>query len=294
MSKRRVFITGCSAGFGRDAARALAERGHTVYATMRGLEGKNAEAAQELRAFARQGGHALHLHELDVTDERSVESAAAWAVEQGGVDVVIQNAGVGTYGVQETFTLEQVQGIFDVNVFGVLRVNRALLPHLRQKGEGRIVYVSSGLGRLVFPFLGPYTASKFALEALAQAASYELDPLGIESIVVQPGAFGTTFSQHSVHAADVARLAGYGPVPRMMEGFVKGFEERARAGQLGKPEELVQALVEVVEAPRGSLPARRTVGADVYEPVTAINQVSEEVHDRLLRAFGMRGGDAHR
>jgi NAD(P)-dependent dehydrogenase (short-subunit alcohol dehydrogenase family) len=287
MSKR-VFITGCSAGFGRDTARALAGRGHTVYATMRGLEGKNAATAAELRAFAEQGGHALLLHELDVTDERSVERAAAWAVDQGGVDVLVQNAGVGTYGVQETFTLEQVQGIFDVNVFGVLRVNRALLPHLRQKGAGRVVYLSSGLGRLVLPFLGPYTASKFALEALAQAAAYDLEPLGIESVIVQPGAFGTTFSQNSVRAADVARLAGYGPVPAMMEGFVKGFEARAKAGQIGNPEELVQALCEVVEAPRGSLPARRTVGADVFEAVTAINRVSEEVHDRLLRMFGIR------
>lgn len=288
MTPKKVFITGCSAGFGRDTARALAMRGHRVYATMRDIGGRNAPVAEELRAFAQQGGYAIHLHELDVSDEQSVERAAAWAVEQGGVDVLIQNAGVGTYGIQEAFTLEQVKGIFEVNVFGVLRVNRAILPHMREKGAGRVVYISSGLGRLVLPFLGPYTASKFALEALAQSAAYDLDPLGIESIIVQPGAFGTTFSQNSVHASDTSRLSTYGPVPQMMEGFVKGFEERAKAGQLGNPEDLVKALVEVVEAPKGQLPARLPVGADVKEAVTAINQVNDQIHDYLLKMFGMR------
>jgi NAD(P)-dependent dehydrogenase (short-subunit alcohol dehydrogenase family) len=186
--KKRVFITGASAGFGRDTVKALAEKGHTVYATMRGIAGKNAPAANDLKARAKAGGHALHVLELDVTDGASVTKAVEAAVEAGGIDVVIHNAGVGNWGIDEGFTLDQARGIFDINVFGPMRVNHAVLPHLRAAGRGLILYVSSGLGRIVFPFLGIYTGSKFALEGYAESTSYELSPLGIQTVIVEPGA----------------------------------------------------------------------------------------------------------
>jgi NAD(P)-dependent dehydrogenase (short-subunit alcohol dehydrogenase family) len=284
---KKVLITGASAGFGFDTSKALASKGHTVYATMRGVEGKNANKAEELRKWAKKGGHSLHVLELDVTDDESVREAVARAVDLGGIDVLINNAGVGVMGIQEAFTLDQVESLFDINVFGVLRVNRAVLPHFREKGSGRIVFISSGLGRLVFPFLGPYTATKHAIEALAETSAFELAPLGIDSVVVQPGAYGTTFMQNSIVAGDAERTGQYGPVLGMMEAFGKGFEERAKAGQMGDPSEVVDALVEVVEAPKGSLPARRPVGNDVAEPVASINQLSEQVHQRIFEAFGL-------
>ena len=192
MSKR-ILITGTSSGFGKNASIALAQKGHTVFATMRGVEGKNADQATALREQAQDKGWDLFVLELDVTDDASVTKAVDQAVSKaGGLDVLVNNAGIGNFGIQETFTPEQVQKLFDVNVFGVLRLNRAVLPSMRKAGSGTIIYISSGLGRVLFPFVGPYAATKFAVEALAEAASYELKPLGIHTHIIQPGAYGTS------------------------------------------------------------------------------------------------------
>lgn len=287
IEKKRVFLTGASAGFGRDTVKALAERGHTVYATMRGVTGKNADAAKELTTWAAAKGHDVKVAELDVTDEASVGRAVTEAVSGGGIDVVINNAGVGTWGIDEGFTSEQARGIFDINVLGPLRVNHAVLPYLREQRKGLIIYISSGLGRIVFPFLGIYTASKFAIEGYAESVSYELQPLGIESVIVQPGAYGTTFLNNSIHPKNDAS-AKYGPTAKMFEAFGASFESRAKAGGLGDPSEVVRALVEEVERPSGPRPLRRPVGNDVKEAVGAINAVADKVQDGLLRAFGMK------
>lgn len=285
--KKRVLVTGASAGFGFDAVKALAERGHTVFATMRGVGGKNAEKANELKSFAEAGGHSLTVLELDVTDDASVTKAVGEAVKAGGIDVVINNAGVGNWGIDEGFSVEQAQALFNINLFGVMRVNRAVLPHYREQGRGLIVYVSSGLGRIVFPFLGIYNASKFALEGYVETTNIELSPLGIQSVLIQPGGYGTSFLGNTVQpATDVSRQ--YGPTQKMFEAFSSSFEERAKAGELGDPKEVVDAMVQEVERPAGDRPLRRTVGADVLEPVTAINDVCENVQDGLMTAFGLK------
>lgn len=286
-NSKRVLITGASAGFGSEAAKALAGKGHTVYAAMRGVSGKNAEKANALTAWAKEGGHTIHVLELDVTDDSSVNKAVAAAVDQGGIDVLVNNAGTGTWGIDEGYTVEQAQQIFDINLFGVMRLNRAVVPHFRSAGKGLIVYVSSGLGRIVFPFMAIYTASKFALEGFAESTSYELAPLGIQSVIVQPGAYGTTFLANSMHPRNDV-TGTYGPTAQMFEAFGSGFEERAKSGGLGDPSEVVQALVEEVERPAGERPLRRTVGQDVQEPVSAINQTCEQVQRHLLSAFGLK------
>lgn len=283
---KRVFITGTSAGFGRGAAKALASKGHTVFATMRGVTGKNEENAVELQNWAEREKVDLHVLELDVTDQASIDVAVKEAIGKGGIDVLVNNAGVGTWGIDEGFTVEQAKAIFDINVFGVMRLNRAVLPHFREKKHGQILYVSSGLGRIVIPFLGIYTASKFALEAYAENASYELAPLGIRSTIIQPGAYGTTFLQNSLHPKnDVTGV--YGPTAKMFEAFGAGFEERAKAGGLGDPREIIDALVEEVEA-SGDRALRRCVGADVQQGVGAINATAAQVQGHLLESFGMK------
>jgi NAD(P)-dependent dehydrogenase (short-subunit alcohol dehydrogenase family) len=288
MSKsKRVLLTGSSAGFGFDTAKALAERGHTVYATMRGTSGKNSDKAQSIAAWAEQGGHSLHVLELDVTSDASVQKAVSRAIELGGIDVVINNAGVGTWGIDEGFTIEQAKQVFDINVFGVMRLNHAVLPHLREAGKGLIIYLSSGLGRIIFPFMSIYTGSKFALEAFAESTSYELAPLGIQSVIVQPGAYGTTFLENSVHPKhDVTGT--YGQTAEMFRRFATNFEARAKAGALGDPSEVVEALVEEVERTGGDRPLRRTVGKDVKEGVSAINQTCDQVQKHLFEAVGLK------
>lgn len=283
MSKS-VLITGASSGFGRDAALELAGRGHTVFATMRGVNGKNAEAAQALEASASENGWALHVLELDVTDEASVNAAVASAIGTAGqVDVLVNNAGVGNFGIQETFTIEQIQSIFDVNVFGVLRANRAVLPHMRERGSGQIIYISSGLGRILFPFVGPYASTKFALEALAEASSHELKPIGVETMIIEPGAYGTSFGAKMMQGADPARMENYGPVKEMFGGMAEAFANMAA----GDPQEIVDALVSAIEAGKGENPLRLCVGNDVKPAVDAINGVSAQVQQQVLTNMGL-------
>jgi NAD(P)-dependent dehydrogenase (short-subunit alcohol dehydrogenase family) len=288
-TSQRILITGASSGFGLGAARALAGRGHRVFAGMRGVDGKNAVKAAELRSWATSGRHALEVVDLDVTSDGSVARAVAGvAGKAGGIDVLVNNAGIGTWGLQEAFSPDQVKALFDVNVVGMLRMNRAVLPHMRKAGAGYLVYVSSGLGRIQLPFLGPYTASKHAVEAIAETGSYETAPLGIETTILQPGAYGTSFLGNSLLPADPALIEGQPKVKAMFDAFGKGFEDRAKAGQLGDPQEVVDALVALVELPRGRKPLRRTVGKDVEPGVLPINETCAQVQHHLLTAFKLR------
>ncbi|MFN0246294.1 MAG: SDR family oxidoreductase, partial [Kofleriaceae bacterium] len=279
--KKRVFITGASAGFGFDTVKALAARGHTVFAAMRDVSGRNAAKATELESWATANHHAVHVVEVDVTNDASVAKGIATAVDRGGLDVIINNAGAGTWGIDEGFSIDQARQIFELNLLGVMRVNRAAVPHFRENGKGLILYVSSGLGRIVFPFMAIYTASKFALEGYAESTSYELAPLGIQSVIIQPGAYGTTFLANCVQPkTDV--VGTYGATAKMFGAFSSGFEARAKSGGLGDPSEVVTAMVEEVERPAGDRPLRRPVGRDVGEAVTAINQTCNQIQDGLL------------
>jgi len=202
---KRVLITGTSTGFGRGAAERLARRGDQVFATMRDVEGRNAEHREALERLATQEGLRLRVLALDVTDQASVDRAVAAALaEAGGLDVVINNAGIAALGVTEAFTPEQFEQIFDVNVYGVVRVNRAVLPAMRQQRSGLLVHVSSGAGRVTVPALAAYSASKYALEAIADAYRYELLPFGVDSVLVEPGVYRTGIHDRFVHPADTA------------------------------------------------------------------------------------------
>lgn len=287
--KKKILITGASSGFGMGAAKALAAAGHTVFASMRDAAGKNAAKADELRNFAKSGGHTLHIVEIDVTKDDSVAQGVARMIDEvGGIDVLINNAGVGTWGLQEGFAPDQVKDMFDVNVVGPLRMNRAVLPHMRKAGGGYIIYVSSGLGRIQFPFLGPYTASKHAVEAIAESGSYELRPQGIDTTILQPGAYGTNFLGNSILPKDGAIIEDQPQVKAIFQAFAGGFEERAKSGHLGNPQEIIDAMVALVELPKSERPLRRTVGADVVGTVGPINERCAEVQGQLLRMFGLQ------
>ncbi|MDH3710974.1 MAG: SDR family NAD(P)-dependent oxidoreductase, partial [Cyclobacteriaceae bacterium] len=162
---KNVLVTGSSTGFGLLITKRLLEKGYTVFATMRNLSEGNAAKAEKLNQFAQDKSGKLHLLDLDVTDESSVQAAVAKAVElEGPVDVLVNNAGVGQGGHTEAFDDAQFKKVFEVNVFGVQRMIRAVLPSMRQRNQGLVINVSSVMGRMIIPFAGIYTASKFALE----------------------------------------------------------------------------------------------------------------------------------
>src|SRR5690349_6378075 len=202
-SKQVVLITGASTGFGRLFTETLARKGHTVFATMRDPGGRNAKNASEIRALAEKDSLPIHILELDVTDDDSVQRAVDAAVAKAGrIDVAINNAGYYLTGLEEAVTTEQARRLMDTNFLGPVRVNRAVLPHMRRQRSGVLIHICSVAGRVVLPGVGFYCASKFALEALAETYNYELAGQGIESVIVEPAQYETSIFGSNLTGAD--------------------------------------------------------------------------------------------
>src|SRR5258706_12526507 len=246
-SQEVVLITGSSTGFGRLFAETLARKGHTVFATMRDPGGRNAKNASEIRALAEKNSLPIHVLGLDVTNDASVEQAVDAAVAKAGrIDVAINNAGYYLSGLEEAVTTEQAQRLMDTNFIGPVRVNRAVLPHMRRQRSGVLMHISSGAARLVLPSAGFYCASKFALEALAEPTSYELAPQGIESVTVEPGAYETPVFGNTVTAADEARTNTYGAVKEIPAKI-----NAALLSTAGNAQEVADAVLQIIETPAG-------------------------------------------
>ncbi|MGB0346937.1 MAG: SDR family oxidoreductase [Balneolaceae bacterium] len=281
----KVFITGASGGFGALTVKSLLENGHSVVATMRNVETKNKEIAEELTSLG------AHVVELDVTSDESVNAGVAKAIELlGGLDVVINNAGVGVLGIQETFTIDDFKKLFDVNLFGVQRVNRAALPHLRAKGSGLVIHVSSLLGRMTLPFYGPYNASKWALEALAENYRIELSGFGVDSVLVEPGGYPTSFFNSLIFPGDTSQNESYGPMVDAPKQLFDSFEGALANNPDQDPQHVADAIVKLVETPAGERPIRTTVdnmgmGVNIHP----YNEQLEQIHQGVFGAFGMDG-----
>ena len=277
-----VLITGASSGFGRLIAETLARKNYQVFATMRNVKGRNAPAAREIAELAERESLSLQTLELDVTDDLSVESAVSKTVLQcGRIDVLVNNAGFGIMDLAETVTMAQAQRQFDTNFFGVLRMNRAVLPVMKRQGSGLLLHVSSGGGRLAIPGMGLYCASKFALEALAEVYRYELASMGIDSVLIEPGAFATPIMGKLEPGEDPGRRAGYGQMADVPEKI------KARiGGSRGNPQEIADAVLRIIETPAGQRQMRYRVGPG-GPGVERINALTDEVQAEVLEAFGI-------
>jgi NAD(P)-dependent dehydrogenase (short-subunit alcohol dehydrogenase family) len=187
--KNVILITGASSGFGAMMARALADAGHVVYASMRDVAGRNRAQAAATVQYATEREVALFPLELDVTKEASSERAVAEVLaKEGRLDVLIHNAGHMVFGPAEAFTAEQLAELYDVNVLGTQRLNRAALPLLRKQRQGLLVWISSSSVRGgTPPYLAPYFAAKAAMDSLAVSYAGELARWGIETTIVVPG-----------------------------------------------------------------------------------------------------------
>ena len=255
MSKT-ILITGTSSGFGRDTAETLHRAGHTVYASMRGVRGKNRAAAEALRKLG------IKTVELDVSDEASVEAAVENVLaEAGKIDVLVNNAGIASAGVTEAFTTEQAKAIFETNVIGLLRVTRAVLPSMRQQHEGLIINIGSVLGRVTFPFLGIYGASKFAVEALTDSLRYEVSQLGVEVVEVQPSAYPTNFLTNIQTPEGTEVTKSYGEVGEIPDVMVKTLMASLEGKDAPNPHDVSEAVAKLVGQSKGSRAARTVVGA---------------------------------
>ena len=279
MSKT-MLITGTSSGFGRDTAETLRLAGHTVYASMRGAEGKNFEAAEALRKLG------IKTVELDVSDDASVEAGVKNVLaEAGTIDVLVNNAGIASAGVTEAFTAEQAHAIFDTNVIGLLRVTRAVLPSMRRQHDGLIINIGSILGRVTFPFVGIYGASKFAVEALTDSLRYEVSQLGVEVVAVQPSGYPTNFFTNIQTPAGTEVAKSYGEVGQTPAAMVKSLTSTFEGNDAPDPHEVAAAIAELVDQAKGTRAARTVVGAP-YGSDKANEDVAP-VQAKVVEALGL-------
>ncbi len=277
---KTILITGASTGFGRDTAETLARAGHKVFASMRDPEAKNRAHADALR------GRNIEVVELDVTNSQSVDRAVAAVIARAGrIDVLINNAGVAAAGVSEAFTPEQATRLFDVNVIGLHRVTRAVLPHLRRQNDGLIVNIGSILGRVTFPFFGLYGASKFAVEALTDSFRYEVSQLGIDVALVQPSAYPTQMYASAAQPADTGRAAEYGTVGEIPGAMLQQFSTMLSGSDAPNPHDIAEAVATLIAAPKGARPARTVVGAGYG--ADAVNDATEPIQASTVEALGL-------
>jgi NAD(P)-dependent dehydrogenase (short-subunit alcohol dehydrogenase family) len=276
-----VLITGAGSGFGRLTVTALLDAGHAVAGSMRDISGRNREVAEDLTALG------VTVIEIDVTDDSSVDNGIQQAIATlGGIDVVINNAGVGALGLQEGFTADDWKKVFDVNVFGVQRINRAVIPHMKQRNEGLLIQIASLTGRLSIPFQGPYSPSKWAVEALAELYRVELSQFGIDSAIIEPGGMPTEFLGRLVAPSDPDRLKDYGDVAALPGAFFDAFETTFAANPAQDPQLVADAVVDLIALPVGARPFRTVVDRmGLGELVAPYNDHLESLTQRIYSMF---------
>ena len=229
-------ITGCSKGIGKSLTEELLRRNQHVVATARRLN-----SIEDLKK-----GNKNHLltAKLDVTRKSEIIQLMKRALKRfGKIDVLVNNAGYGYYGTQEEADIDAVQEMFKTNVFGLARVTQAVLPMMRENGSGVIVNISSVGGRVAFPFLGFYHASKFAVEGLSEALYYEICDFGIRVIIIEPGGHNTNFSQSGIRSPYLSDLESpYASLRKKWEGISKKI-----VPEKGEPINVSNAIIEAVE-----------------------------------------------
>jgi NAD(P)-dependent dehydrogenase (short-subunit alcohol dehydrogenase family) len=241
-----ILITGCSSGIGHVTAKHLAEQGHTVYATSRRVDA--------MADLAEAGCHTLA---LDVTDEESIRAAvAAIEAEHGAVGALVNNAGYGQSGAIEAVPIEDVKRQFDTNVFGYVRVAKAVLPAMRDAGSGRIVNVSSIAGKITMPGSGIYSATKFAIEAISDALRFEVKGFGIDVVIVEPGPIRTEFT---TTANEGFPAASGSPYDAWHAAVAKADAEADASSVAGDPEDVAKTIEKAITAKRPKI--RYTVTA---------------------------------
>jgi NAD(P)-dependent dehydrogenase (short-subunit alcohol dehydrogenase family) len=286
---RTVVVTGCSSGFGHQVSAQLAWNGDRVYATMRGVEGKNAAKAGELRTLAAKEKIDLRVMEMDVTSDQSVDAAAARVLaESGAPDVVINNAGQMFVGIGEAFTAEEFTEQLDVNVVGIHRVTRAFLPAMRERGKGLIINLSSVAGRVAVPFNSLYHASKWAVEGYSLALRRELASSGIDVVVVEPGPFTTAlFPSMRLPEDAEGRTSTYPEAARQVfQQMGASFEGMLKNPDLPTaPGLVVDRMIELTGMKPGTRPFRSVVGLDFG--ARELNASAEPHEAALMETMGL-------
>jgi NAD(P)-dependent dehydrogenase (short-subunit alcohol dehydrogenase family) len=265
MNERQIwFVTGASSGFGRAITEAAVEAGDTVVAAVR------RPAALDDLVAAHPG--LVDPVALDVTDGPAVDAAVAGALERHGrIDVLVNNAGRTQVGAVEETTDDELRNLFDLHVFGPFGLTRAVLPHMRERGSGAIVMISSVGGQVVMPGFGVYCATKFALEAVAETLAAEVAPFGIKVMAVEPGAFRT-----NLFGPGAAVMSAENPAYAETSGATRRFVENGDGTQPGDPAKAAAAIRTALAAE--TTPVRLPLGGDAVDGIIAhLDSVRAEV-----------------
>ena len=264
---KSIVITGSSSGLGKAAAKYFAERGWRVAATMR-----SPEKETELPEIEN-----VSVYQLDVSDTTSINNAAQQIISDfGAVDVLVNNAGYGSYGILEATPEEKMRRQFDVNVIGMLMVTKAFLPNMRENGAGVIVNISSVGGKITFPLGTLYHGSKFAVEGMSEALSYELSTIGIKVKIVEPGGiqsnFGTTSFDMNVEDSPVE----YKP---LVDKFVAGVQASAGGGT--EPSIIAKVVYEAVTD--GTDQLRYTAGPGAARTISTRESLTDAEYIAMMK-----------
>ncbi|MDU0478765.1 oxidoreductase [Staphylococcus chromogenes] len=264
-----ILITGASSGIGFDVAKALALRGHLVFAAARSMN-----KLETLRDFG------IVPIELDVTSAESIQQAVTSVQEQGGrIDVLINNAGYGEFGALEDVSLAAARKQFDVNVFGLVEMTKAVLPGMREQGAGRIINVSSMGGKFVSYFGNWYHASKYAVEALSDGLRMETAVHGIDVVLIEPSAIKTPWG--SIAADNLEKSSAAGAYGSEAKRAARGMRKLYAGSFISGPEVVVKAIVQAVEAKKPR--TRYLVGRGARALVAAHAVLPDKLFDALMR-----------
>jgi NAD(P)-dependent dehydrogenase (short-subunit alcohol dehydrogenase family) len=267
-------VTGSSSGIGREISLMLARKGFATYATMRNLA-----KGSELKDIADKEKLPLKIVQLDVTDDSSVNGAIQTILDESNrIDVLVNNAGYGLTGALEDLSIDEIKSQYETNVFGLVRTTQSVIPIMRKQNAGTIVNISSGLGRFGIATTSAYVSSKFAVEGLSESMSYELEPFGIRTIIIEPGVIKTNFFNSAVLAKkSQGTQSPYIQLMKSMEsGMAKLIENAADPAYVAKV--VVDAIMD--EKPK----LRYLAGKDVEQIMGVKNKMSDEdFHNFLMQ-----------
>ena len=271
MSANKVaIVTGSASGIGYEISIHLARNGFRTYASMRNLQKANG-----ITEMAKNENLPLTLIQLDVTDNISITNAVDTVInESGRIDVLVNNAGYGLVGSIEDMSIEELKAQFETNVFGVFRVTKAVLPHMRKQHSGSIINISSIAGRIALPLYSAYVSTKFAIEGLSESMAYELEPFGIKVVIIEPGAIKTNFRREQAAKGS----SEDSPYSSMMQSPSKAIEKMLKHRLY--PEEVANTVIQAIENPKPKL--RYIVGKDAEELIELRKTSTDEEFFRIV------------
>lgn len=282
---KTILITGASSGFGKLLAKQLSAKvQYNIVATMRNTDSSNKETKKELEKLPN-----VEVITLDVTSEKEVNSVTNHILQKHqSMDILINNAGVFGGGLLEAHSIEQVQKLFDVNVYAPLRLMKAVLPSMRNQQDGLIINLSSMLGFFSIPLNSVYCASKFALEALVTGSYNELIQKGVENILVEPGSFPTELYQKSGIKSDLEEVtASYDGMAEQMIEYANNAVYGAVQKHNPNPNDVVKKIINLIEMEKGTRPLRNPIdqiSGEVFSQQVA-NDISA-LSKAQMKAYG--------